>query len=435
MGNVKGRVAALPLTALMLLSAVAPVSAAATSPDSGGAASAVQQSGISAASYLIPTDSTQAIVNGEMVLVETYEVPTSLDPNNLIKDGFELRGFFFELDSIVKEDCDDLQEKDVTMEFSAPVGSGDLSDNLGQLPETLEYEKDGWTGTLYPVLSSVNIEVTDRATRSKTNSTTKTFNLGEFNDPTAIPATYNGMPRTSYEITPSGYIEGSSIPSGYTATATYSSKSYYTVATAWTMKATYAGVASYDDLTKFRYTLTYKGEEIQEGQAVVNNELITVPRGYEVIGGELVKTGFDFGSFFATAGGVLLAIIVIALIVGAVIAAVLAGIRRGIFYSRKISIEAQDDVSGEYSPMQKVRVNAKAPAFTLDTLRAPASKHFRCEMSGGLANKLRGKIINISADGRVVTKHRVEPLSPNEKYVFSVDLEHVDAGPTDTFAL
>ena len=323
------------------------------------------------------------------------------------------------------------------MEYTTSASSGELSENLGKLPETMEYNEDGWHGTLYPVLSSVNISISDRSTRSKTNTTTQTFSLGDFNDPSAIPATYNGMNRVSYEINPSGYIDGSSIPSGYTATATYSSKSYYTVATAWTMTATYSGTAIYDDLTKFRYTITYKGDEIQDGQAVLNNELITVPKGYEVIGGELVKTGwsFDFGGFFGNAGIVILVVALLALLAAGIIFGILAGIKRGVFYSRKIVIEAQDDVSGEYEKMQKVRVNPKAPAFILDTLRAPSAQHFKCEMSGGLANKLRGKIIIISADGRVVTKHRVEPFNPKEKYIFAVDLETVDSGPMDTFAL
>ena len=180
MGNIKGRVAALPLAALMLLTAVGPVTAF--------AADQVKPN-ISAASYLIPTESTQAIVNGEMVLVETYKVPTSMDPNELIKDPFELRGYFFELNSIIKEDFDDAQTKDVTKEYSVAVNSGELADDIGMLPETLSYDEGNWTGTLYPVLGSVNIQVTDTATRSKTSSTTKTFDLGEFNDPTAIPAT------------------------------------------------------------------------------------------------------------------------------------------------------------------------------------------------------------------------------------------------------
>ena len=379
--------------------------------------------------------STQAIVNGEMVLVETYKVPTSMDPNELIKDPFELRGYFFELNSIIKEDFDDAQTKDVTKEYSVAVNSGELADNIGMLPETLSYDEGNWTGTLYPVLGSVNIQVTDTATRSKTSSTTKTFDLGELNDPTAIPAKYNGMSRTSYDIQPSGYIDGSSIPSGYTATATYAKKSYYKVDTAWKMTATYSGVATYDELTHFQYTLTYKGDEIQDGQAIVDGELITVPKGYEVVDGQLVKTGFDFGSFFSNVGIVLLLLVLLGGVVTGIVFAILTGIKRGIFYSRKIVIESQDDNSGEYTLMQKVRVNPKAPAITLDVLRAPSARHFKCSMSGGLAKKLRGTIINVSAGDQVVAKHRVEPFNDKERYVFAVSLEDVDSGPMDTFSL
>lgn len=426
MGNIKGRVAALPLAALMLLTAAGPVTAFAADQ---------AKPNISAASYLVPVESTQAIVNGEMVLVETYKVPTSMDPNELIKDPFELRGYFFELNSIIKEDFDDAQTKDVTKEYSVAVNSGELADNIGMLPETLSYDEGNWTGTLYPVLGSVNIQVTDTATRSKTSSTTKTFDLGEFNDPTAIPATYNGMSRTSYDIQPSGYIDGSSIPSGYTATATYAKKSYYKVDTTWKMTATYSGVATYDELTHFQYTLTYKGDEIQDGQAIVDGELITIPKGYEVVDGQLVKTGFDFGSFFGNAGIVLLVLVLLGGLATGIVFAVLAGIKRGIFYSRKIVIESQDDNSGEYTLMQKVRVNPKNPAFTLDVLRAPSARHFKCSMSGGLAKKLRGTIINVSAGDQVVAKHRVEPFNDKERYVFAVSLEDVDSGPMDTFSL
>ena len=185
------------------------------------------------------------------------------------------------------------------------------------------------------------------------------------------------MSRTSYDIQPSGYIDGSSIPSGYTATATYAKKSYYKVDTAWKMTATYSGVATYDERTHFQYTLTYKGDEIQDGQAIVDGELITIPKGYEVVDGQLVKTGFDFGSFFGNAGIVLLVLVLLGGLATGIVFAVLAGIKRGIFYSRKIVIESQDDNSGEYKLMQNVRVNPKNPAFTLDVLRPPSARHFK----------------------------------------------------------
>ena len=167
----------------------------------------------------------------------------------------------------------------------------------------------------------------------------------------------------------------------------------------------------------------------------MDGELITIPKGYEVVDGQLVKTGFDFGSFFGNAGIVLLVLVLLGGLATGIVFAVLAGIKRGIFYSRKIVIESQDDNSGEYTLMQKVRVNPKNPAFTLDVLRAPSARHFKCSMSGGLAKKLRGTIINVSAGDQVVAKHRVEPFNDKERYVFAVSLEDVDSGPMDTFSL
>ena len=70
MGNIKGRVAALPLAALMLLTAVGPVTAFAADQSSQHLRGIVFD----------PTGEHPAIVNGEMVLVETYKVPTSMIP-------------------------------------------------------------------------------------------------------------------------------------------------------------------------------------------------------------------------------------------------------------------------------------------------------------------------------------------------------------------
>ena len=97
--------------------------------------------------------------------------------------------------------------------------------------------------------------------------------------------------------------------------------------------------------------------------------------------------------------------------------------------------QAQDFDSGNYTTIQKVRLKKKAPNFELDTLKSTSSRHFLCEMSAIMAKNFRGKIINVTADGQVVCKHQVEPINDTDKYVFSVDLEAVESGPIDTFAL
>ena len=53
-------------------------------------------------------------------------------------------------------------------------------------------------------------------------------------------------------------------------------------------------------------------------------------RGYEVVDGQLVKTGFDFGSFFSNVGIVLLLLVLLGGVVTGIVFAILTGIKRGI---------------------------------------------------------------------------------------------------------
>jgi len=435
MGTTKSRLAAVSLAATLLLTAIAPAfaEAAPVNTDGGGAepsSVATDLSQMASSAYLVPVERNQSEINGEMTIVEVYEVPSGIDPNTLVKENFELGGYLYSEDSIVKTTYTETKQKDVEMQFENEVNSANLADHIGELPASMEYDVDGWTGTLYLNPQTIAITATAQSTRTRTNTQTKTYNL-EMNDPTLVPESYNGLPRTSLEFTPAGFIEGSSIPSSYTATAVFSRRSNYSVDSAWSMSATYVGTANFEDTNNLRYTVTYKGVEIPEGYYVLEGEII--PDGYTLENGQIVKIEKD-NPMLKPLIGAGITLLVIALIAGLVLFALWA-VKKGLLYSHKITIQAQDDISGEYSVIQKVRVNAKAPGFTIDTLKAPSSRHFLCKMHGQMANKLRGKIINVTADGAVVTKHRVEPPNDKDEYVFSVDLEPVDAGPVDTFQL
>jgi len=387
---------------------------------------------MASSAYLVPVERSQSEINGEMVITEVFEVPAAIDPNALIKDNFELSGYLYSENSIVKTPYMEMKQKEVEMTYENAVNSSNLGDHIGELPASMAYEVDGWTGTLYLNPQTIAITATEQSTRSTTKRETKSYNL-EMNDPTLVPESYNGMPRTNLEFTPSGFIEGSSIPSGYIATATYSRRSSYSVDSAWSMTATYGGTATYEDTNNIRYTVTYKGVQIPEDHYVIDGQL--VPVGYTLEDGQIVKLQKDGPSVPFVLG---IGLLLIALIAGLVLFALWAiqkGLFKKVFYSRKITIQAQDDISGEYAVIQKVRIKTKAPAFTLDTLKAPSARHFLCEMSPTLANNLRGRIINVTADGTLAAKHKVEPINDKEKYVFSVDLERVESGPVDTFSL
>ena len=277
--------------------------------------------------------------------------------------------------------------------------------------------------------------MTGQTPKTNTRSVTKTFTT-EYNDPSQIPATMNGLPRTSLTWAEASYYEGSSIPSSYTATAVYSKRTTTNVDSAWKVVATYQGTVQFEDTDNIRYTVTYKGTEIPENCIVGGDgNLVQIPDGYVVdAAGNMVPVEVKGSGV----GGILLRGAVVLLIAAAAILATLAvlyAIKHGYFASRKLVIQAQDFDSGNYTTIQKVRLKKKAPNFELDTLKSPSSRHFLCEMSAIMAKNFRGKIINVTADGQVVCKHQVEPINDTDKYVFSVDLEAVESGPIDTFAL
>lgn len=413
--NIRKKLAAFPLIALLLMAAIVPCSAAEPEGSAGEDITAAVSS-----SDLIPIERSANNINGEMTIVEIFEVSASVDPNDLVKSNFAQSGYLYSMDSIVKNSFTDTREKDVEKQYEAATDTKEWEENVKKLPISVEYSEGNFVGTLYLNPQTIDVVVTETTPKSSTRSVTKTYTM-EYNDPSQIPETMNGLPRTSLTWAEASYYEGSSIPSSYTATAVYSKKSTTNVDSAWKVVATYQGTARFEDTDNIRYTVTYKGVEIPEGYIVDDFGNLVEPEAKGPGAGIIAARIF---------GGLL--------ILAAVIAAALVipyAIRRGWLASRKLVVQAQDFDTGNYETIQKVRLKKKSPTFELDTLKAPSSRHFLCEMSAPLAKKFRGKIITVMADGQVACKNQIEPINDTDKYVFSVDLEVVDSGPVDTFAL
>lgn len=427
--KIRKKFAAFPLIALLLMATIVPCSAA--EPE-GGTGEDITVSVKS--SDLIPIERSESNINGQMTIVEIFEVSATVEPNDLVKPNFVQSGYLYSMDSIVKNPFVATREKDVTKEIEISIDSEKLDENINKLPFSVEYSEDNYVGTLYLNPQSISTEVTKQESKNSTRKVTKTYTT-EYNDPSLIPETMDGMKRTGLTWAEGSYYEGSSIPSSYVATATYSKTSSHMVDTAWKMVATYQGTARFENTDNIRYTVTYKGVEVPEGYIIDDSGNLALPEGFILDkDGNVIRAdakNHSAGVIAARAFGILA-------LIAAVIAAALVipyAIRKGWLASRKLVVQAQDFDTGNYEVIQKVRLKKKSPNFELDTLKAPSSRHFLCEMSAPLAKKFRGKIINVMADGQVACKHQVEPISDTDKYVFSVDLEVVDSGPIDTFAL
>lgn len=112
----------------------------------------------SAAALEVPTDTVVQNLNGSQQLIKTYVLSPDTDPQKLIEDPFEQEGYLYTFAEIVKEEnrlSDTLYHKEtVTVE----TGSNDLSRILEQLEPSVEYDEEGYKGTLALDHTSIHTE-------------------------------------------------------------------------------------------------------------------------------------------------------------------------------------------------------------------------------------------------------------------------------------
>ncbi len=218
----------------------------------------------------VPIEQTEQMINGVQTLTKVFEVEPSVDPATLQEDGLELNGYHYSLASFTKETFD----KEVTKNISdftqeAALSSRDVSaakaEAFTTLPDTVEYDQDGYKGTLIRDSSSVVVEETGRSKQSGSSTKTKTYEFA-YNDESLIPGTITVDGKTYNKVSVSwmegGYGENSAIPSSYIATVKYSRGWTQSVVDGYKATATYVGDVTLKETTMIRYKAVYHGELI-----------------------------------------------------------------------------------------------------------------------------------------------------------------------------
>ena len=212
----------------------------------------------------VPVSSTEVDINGQKMLTEVYETNRNLDPETLIKDDFQRNGFTYTFDTIVKEEAEAVETRDVTHNVEKKSKTDNLSENIKLFDSSIPYiDKDGFEGTIYLDVDSIKTTADGYTNKSRNVSTTKTYTGLQYNDPTLIPDTINkdGQQLELQDVSWSEntLVENGSVPSTYTAQATYGKASSVKVATGYTITATYAGTVSLDKDAGVKYTISYLG--------------------------------------------------------------------------------------------------------------------------------------------------------------------------------
>lgn len=249
----------------------------------------------------VPIEQTEQMIDGKQTLTKVFEVDPSVDPATLQEDGLELNGYRYSLVSFTKETFDKEVTQTVSVEQQAALSSNDAAaakaEAFTALPDTYDYDQDGYAGTLVRDSSTVTIAETGRSKQSGTSTKTKTYEF-DYNDESLIPNTISVDGKTytkrSVSWSEGGYGENSTIPSSYIARVTYSRGWTQSVVDGYTATATYTGDVTLKATTMVRY------------KAVYNGELIVDDAPSSTVGQALLWSGVGVGAAAISAAGYML---------------------------------------------------------------------------------------------------------------------------------
>ncbi len=230
----------------------------------------------------VPTDTVVQNLNGVQQCIKTYTVSPETDPQDLIEEPFEYKGYNYKYASITKAENEFDDEMQHTETVTVETKKKDMSVVLEALPVTVDYDDGKYTGTLYLDHTTIETVASGYTSGSYNVTTTKEYGNLDSNDMSYIPGTAVKDGKTLPLVNVEWAVQGSAlvddvlVPATYKAIATYSDKAYYSTATGYVTTAEYSGTVSCEEISSIDYTITYVGEEIQNDeleQPVENEDL------------------------------------------------------------------------------------------------------------------------------------------------------------------
>ena len=336
----------------------------------------------------VPEDVVSENRDGRQLIIKTYTLPPDADPSELIEEPFELEGYTYHHLETVKEEQAFKDSKAQAEVVTLETNTDDLAKILEQLAPTMEYNKDGYSGTLTLDHTTIQTEAAGYTTKYYTITDTKQFPGLSRNDPSCVPTTTvkNGSTLTlsdiSWTVTGTGLADDTLVPTSYTATATYTATGSRSVATGYVTTASYTGEVIAEGIRSIAYTVTYLGTP--------------------------VETPVTFQPLWLAVPGAILLLLV------------LGGIMYAVRFRPNAVIYAMNARGVAYKKLGKQRVSTRTPKLDLTKLREYPAGDASVELPNKLAHKLVGRIITIQMYGGSRT-HLVEPFEGDDNYWFAIN--------------
>lgn len=234
----------------------------------------------------VPTDIVTQNLNGTQQVVKTYTVSPMTDPQELMEEPFTQEGYRYTYSDMVKEEN---QRKDTIAHREAvtvETAQKDLSAILEKLSPTLDYEKDGYVGTLALDHTTLHTEAAGYTSGSRAVTDTKIIGPLDRNDMSYIPVTTvkDGKTLTlagvEWQVLGTDLVGETLVPSAYQAVATYSGKASYSNATGYMTTVEYVGEITRDEVESVTYWLTYLGEPIPTAEEPAPHGILVAVQPY-----------------------------------------------------------------------------------------------------------------------------------------------------------
>ncbi len=202
--------------------------------------------------------------DGTHLLKKTFVVDAGVSPFELMEGSITRRGISYQYLEMYQEELPgSIETKTVSQKETISTGSKDQAAIAAQAEQTIPYEQDGFSGTLTLDTAGITAEESGRQSYSYTINDSREYTGLASNDPYLIPkeVTKNGVTLAINDIqwTPTGVkADGSGQPASYTATATYSGKSWGSKVTGYTATLPYSGEVTKEIPGQVQYTIVYE---------------------------------------------------------------------------------------------------------------------------------------------------------------------------------
>ena len=355
----------------------------------------------SASAAFIPDDVDYRELNGQQQAVKVYTLLPSDDPNELREEDFEHDGFLYAFSDMTKLEQTYSEDQPYTETVTVNTSSKNLEKVLEALEPKIEYDKDGYTGTLYLDHSSIKTEAAGYSSKSYTVTATKNFTGLDRNDVSYIDKTVIKDGRTltlanvSWSVESTTLVDDVLLPATYSAVATYSGSASATVATGYISTADYTGTISSSGVASIQYTVVFLGSKIAlEASNSFFSGIAANP---------------------AALAGILAACLAIALLLFFTL------------FRKNTTVYGTHDESAGYEKCGRVRLSIKKPDLKLDRLKnAPEGNHLAIEVDEKTARKLFGKVITLHLYDREY-QHTVGEASGDYWFKLAVEDDAADS--------